>query len=107
MLLTLMLLANNNKIIIIIIIIIIVQLIEQDGQVVIPTRPMDSVKKANLFKLGFGTFWEKAAHSVDHMFSLYLSICNFNFSYFPFWFEGWIWVLIASVPGLCILFTST
>ena len=20
-------------------------------------------------------------------------------------FEGWIWVLIASVPGLCILFT--
>ena len=22
-----------------------------------------------------------------------------------FGFEGWIWVLIASVPGLCILFT--
>ena len=21
-------------------------------------------------------------------------------------FEGWIWVLIPSVPGLCILFTS-
>ena len=28
-----------------------------------------------------------------------LTICNF--SYFPF--EGWICVLIASVPGLCIL----
>ena len=24
-----------------------------------------------------------------------------------FAFEGWIWVLIASVPGLCILFTFT
>ena len=23
-----------------------------------------------------------------------------------FGFEGWIWVLIASVPDLCILFTS-
>ena len=50
------------------------------------------------------TFWERAAHSVGHMFSLY-------FDYFlivvipRFGFEGWIWVLIASVPGLCILFT--
>ena len=26
-------------------------------------------------------------------------------SYFPFWFEGWIWVLIAPVPDLCIRFT--
>ena len=33
-----------------------------------------------------------------------LIICNF--SYFPFWFEGWIWVLIDSVPDICILFTS-
>ena len=32
-----------------------------------------------------------------------LIICNFR--YFPFCFEGCIWVLIASVPGLCILFT--
>ena len=32
-----------------------------------------------------------------------LSICKF--SYFPFGFEGWILVLIASVPGLSILFT--
>ena len=31
-----------------------------------------------------------------------LTICNF--SYLPFCFEGLIWVLIASVPGLCILF---
>ena len=36
-----------------------------------------------------------------------LTICSFciltisNFSCF----EGWMWVLIASVPGLCILFT--
>ena len=29
-----------------------------------------------------------------------LTICNFSFG-----FEGWIWVLIASVPGLCIRFT--
>ena len=32
---------------------------------------------------------------------------NSSFSFFPFWFnfEGWIWVLIASVPDLCIRFT--
>ena len=45
------------------------------------------------------TFWEKAAHSIHHMFSL----C---FDYITcFGFECWIWLLIASVPGLCILFT--
>ena len=32
-----------------------------------------------------------------------LTICNF--SCFPFWFGGWIWVLIASVPVLCIRLT--
>ena len=32
------------------------------------------------------TFWEKAAHSVDHMFSFIFTICNF--SYFRFNFEG-------------------
>ena len=32
-----------------------------------------------------------------------LTICNI--SYFLFGFEGWIWVLIVSVPDLCILFT--
>ena len=44
------------------------------------------------------TFWERAAHSIDHMFSL-------NFDYFlilvmsRFGFEGRIWDLIAPVPG--------
>ena len=33
-----------------------------------------------------------------------LTICNI--SYFPFGFEGWIWVLIASVSDLCILLLS-
>ena len=33
-----------------------------------------------------------------------LTICNF--SYFPFGFEGWIWVLIASVPGLAYFLLS-
>ena len=32
-----------------------------------------------------------------------LTLCNL--SYFLFWFEGWIWILIASVPDFCILFT--
>ena len=49
------------------------------------------------------TFWEIAAHSVDHMFSkdvdVILVIDRFGF-------EGWIWVLIASFTDLCILFTS-
>ena len=50
------------------------------------------------------TFWEIAAHSVDHyMFSLYFAYLYF--SYFPFGFEGWNWVMIATVPDLCILFT--
>ena len=50
------------------------------------------------------TFWEIAAHLVDHMFSfvfrlfVILVISHFGF-------EGWVWVLIASVPDRCILFT--
>ena len=32
------------------------------------------------------TFWERAAHSVDNIFPLCLTICNF--SYFQFWFKG-------------------
>ena len=50
------------------------------------------------------TFWERAAQSVDHMFSLYfdffviLVISRFSF-------EGSIWVLIAPVPGHCLLVT--
>ena len=35
--------------------------------------------------------------SVDHIFSLYFVILVI----FRFGFEGWIWVLIASVPDLC------
>ena len=48
------------------------------------------------------TFWEIAAHSVDHMLSLYLSVI---LVISRFGFKGWIWVLIASVPDNCILFT--
>ena len=44
-----------------------------------------------------------AAHSYDHMFSLYFDFVILVIS--GFGFEGWIWVLIASVPGLCMLFT--
>ena len=40
------------------------------------------------------------SHLVDHMFSLYFDYIS------RFGFEGWIWVLIASIPDLCILFTS-
>ena len=32
-----------------------------------------------------------------------MSVCNF--SYFPFGFEGRIWVLITPVPGHCFIFT--
>ena len=50
------------------------------------------------------TLWEIAAHSVDHtcMLSLYCLFVILIISRFRF--EGWIWVLIASVPDLCILF---
>ena len=56
-----------------------------------------------MFGLLSGLFWEIAAHSVDHMFSLYFDYLYFFI--FQFGFEGWIWVLIASVPGLCIFCT--
>ena len=52
------------------------------------------------------TFWEIAAHSVDHMFSLY-----FDYLYLlvisRFGFEGWRWVLIASVQDLIIAYFFT
>ena len=49
------------------------------------------------------TFWEIAAHSVGHMFSLYLDyIVILVISRFGF--RDWIWVLIASVPDLSIHF---
>ena len=52
------------------------------------------------------SIWEIAAHSVDHMFFLYFDYLHFKL--FPvFGFEGRIWVLIASVPDLCILFSTT
>ena len=49
------------------------------------------------------TFWEIAAHSFDHMFSMYFDCVILVIS--RFCFEGWIWVQIASVPDRCILFT--
>ena len=47
-------------------------------------------------------FSEIAAHSVDHMFSLYFDILILVIAHFGL--EGWIWLLIASVPGLCMFF---
>ena len=47
------------------------------------------------------TFLEIAAHSVDHMFSAFLLFVISVITLFSF--EGLIWVLIASVPDLCIL----
>ena len=32
---------------------------------------------------------------LPYVLFVFLNICNF--SYFPFWFEGWIWVLIDSI----------
>ena len=50
------------------------------------------------------TFWEIAAHLVDNMFSfVFWLIVILVISRFGF--EGWLWVLMASVPDLCILFT--
>ena len=52
-------------------------------------------------------FWERAAHSVDHMFSLYFDNFLVLVLFFRFGFEGRIWVLIAPVPSRCILVTFT
>ena len=43
------------------------------------------------FRFQSGNLWEIAAHSVDHMFSLYFDC--FNSSYFPFWF---LWLDLGS-----------
>ena len=48
------------------------------------------------------TFLERAAHSVNRMFSL-LCLVALVVSYFGF--EGRTLVLIASVPGHCLHFT--
>ena len=50
-------------------------------------------------------FWERAAHSVDQLFSLYFDYSFVILVISRFVFEGWIWVLFALFPGLCILFT--
>ena len=50
------------------------------------------------------TFSVKAAHSVDHLFSLYFELFVI-LVISRFGFEGWIWILMPSVPDLCILFT--
>ena len=50
-------------------------------------------------------FWERAANSGDHMFSLYFDCCVV-FVVSRFGFLGWVWVLAASFPDICILFTS-
>ena len=50
------------------------------------------------------TFWERAAHAVNRMFS---SLCLFVALVVPFWFRGQdlVLVLIASVPDHCLPFT--
>ena len=49
------------------------------------------------------TFWEIAVPRLTICSLLYFDF--FNISMSRFGFEGWIFVLIASVPDLCILFT--
>ena len=43
------------------------------------------------------TFWEKLLTRLTICYLCVLSTCNFSIG-----FGGWIWVLIASVPDLCI-----
>ena len=50
------------------------------------------------------TFWEIAAHSVDICSLCIMTICNIVvISHLGF--EGWSWVLFATVSDFCILFT--
>ena len=49
------------------------------------------------------TFWERAAHSVNRVSSLFCLFVAFVVSHFVF--EGRSLVLIASVPCHCLLFT--
>ena len=46
------------------------------------------------------TLWERAAHSVNRMFSLYLVILAIS----HFGFEGGTLILIASDPDYCLSF---
>ena len=56
------------------------------------------------FQLLSGHLLGLSAHFVDHMFSLYFD-CLLYIVISRFGFKGWSWVLIASVPDHCILFT--
>ena len=49
------------------------------------------------------TFWERAAHSVNRVFSLLCLFVALVVS--PFCFQGRTLVLIASIPGHCLPFT--
>ena len=49
------------------------------------------------------TFWKRAAHSVNHMFSFLCLVAALVVSHFGF--EVRTLVLIASVPGDCLHFT--
>ena len=54
----------------------------------------------------FSSVWFAEWPPFGKEFLTRLTICSLcivticNFSYFPFCFEGWNWVLIASVPGI-------
>ena len=49
------------------------------------------------------TFWERAAHSVYRVFSLYFDLLLYLL--LPGWFDGGTLILVASVPGRCFSFT--
>ena len=49
------------------------------------------------------TFWERAAHSVNHMFSLLCPFVALVVSHSGF--KGWNLILIVPVPGHCFPFT--
>ena len=49
------------------------------------------------------SFWEIAAHSVDNNVFFFFFLLFVILVISRRGFEGWIWVLIASVPDLCIL----
>ena len=51
------------------------------------------------------TFWERAAHSVYRMFSLYLALLIVILVISHFGFEGGTLVLIAPVPSNGLTFT--
>ena len=60
----------------------------------------------------FSSAWAAEWSPFGKELSTRLTICSLciltvcNFSYFPFWFEGGILVLIATVAGHCILVTN-